>query len=130
MPLVNIRRELTSRIPLYPEETQQIIDALNNPQKELKTFDPTAIVVDTPGTYTPYTATGNISLTFTGTPKKGIFQSCIITFSNDTLTAPVGSYIRPDDFTNGESLNGTYRVWWMYDGNSYEIGLYTLTLIS
>ena len=128
--LVNILRKIDARVPLYPDETQMIIDALNNPIKTLGDFNPSVIVVDTPGSYIPYTATGNISLVFSGTPKIGVYQSCIITFSSDTLTVPTGTYIRTDDFSNGESLTGTYRVWWTWDGNAYEVGLYSVTLVS
>lgn len=95
----------------------------------LGTFNPAAIVVDQNGYYTAYNPSGDVTLTFSGTPKNGVWQVVEITLeAGETITIPENGIIYEDSFTDGVAPGaGTYKLWIGYEAEEYQFILSSFT---
>jgi hypothetical protein len=98
----------------------------------LGTFNPSAVALTSNGYYTDYTLSGDISITFSGTPVEGTWQIVTITFNGSyTITLPEDSVIVNNSFVDGAApLSGTYDLWFIYVGAEYKLNLQKRTLAS
>ena len=107
-----------------PTEVQfgQLIDSFS--PSSLGTFNPAAVSVNSVGTYSDYTTTGNITISASG-GIEGIWQKVVITFNGShTLTLPNGAIILDNSITDGAApTSGEYNLYIIYSGAKYQFNL-------